>query len=98
MRTTTVLMLCVIISVTVSAISIWYYDNHYAVQIAVFDLRAYVDNLKKDYADEKISKDELNTGVDNLKRVLDNQPDQKIIFLKEVVINGNIETIQMPDR
>ena len=98
MRKLYVLILCLIVSAGISTVSIWYYDNHYAVQIAVFDLRAYVDNLKKDYADEKISKDELNTGVDNLKRVLDNQPDQKIIFLKEVVINGNIETIQTPDR
>ena len=98
MRTITVLMVCVIISVAVSAVSIWYYDKHYSFQIAAFDLRAYIDNLKKDYADEKISKAELNTGIDNLKRVLDNQSDRKIIFLEEVIINGNIETIQMPDR
>ncbi len=98
MRKLYVLILCLIVSAGISTVSIWYYDNHYAVQIAVFDLRAYVDNLKKDYADKEISKAELNAGIDSLKRVLDNQSDRKIIFLKEVVINGNIETIQMPDR
>ena len=91
------LILCFIVSAAVSAASIWYYDNHYAVQIAVFDLRAYVDNLKNDYADKKISEAELNTGINNLKQVLDNQSDRKIIFLKEVIINAKIETIQMPD-
>ena len=97
MRKLYLLILCLIVSTAVSTASIWYYDNHYAVQIAVFDLRTYIDNLKNDYADKKISEAELSAGIDNLKKVLDNQSDRKIIFLKEVVINGNIETIQVPD-
>ena len=95
MRKSYVLILCFIVSAVISTASIWYYDNHYAVQIAVFDLRTYIDNLKNDYADKKISKAELTAGIDNLKKVMDNQSDRKIILLKEVVINGKIETIQI---
>lgn len=97
MRTITVLMVCVIISVAVSAVSIWYYDNHYAFQIAAFDLRAYVDTLKKNYADQKIDKAGLKAKIDNLETVLKNESDRKVIFLKEVIVHGNIETIKMPD-
>ena len=97
MRTITVLMLCVIISVAVSAVSIWYYDNHYAVHIAAFDLRTYIDTLKKNYADQKIDKAGLRAKIDNLKTVLKNESGRKVVFLKEVIVHGNIETIQMPD-
>jgi len=88
MRTITLLMLCIIISAAISSASLWYYDSHYVVHIADFDLRAYFDTLKKNYADKKI---------DNLETVLKNESDRKIIFLKEVIVHGNIETIQMPD-
>ena len=97
MNKLSILILCIIVSIAVSAASIWYYDNNCAVQITAFDLRAYIDDLKKDYADKKISKAELNAKIDNLGTVLEQVSDRKIIFLKEVIIHGNIETIEMPN-
>ena len=97
MNKLSILILCIIVSIAVSAASIFYYDNNYAVQITAFDLRAYIDDLKKDYADKKISKAELNAKIDNLGTVLEQVSDRKIIFLKEVIIHGNIETIEMPN-
>ena len=97
MRTITILMLCIIISAAISAASLWYYDSHYVVHIAAFDLRSYIDTLKKNYADKKIDKAELKAKIDNLETVLKNESDRKVIFLKEVIVHRNIETIQMPD-
>lgn len=97
MKKLSILILCITVSIAVSAASIWYYDNNYAVQITAFDLRAYVDDLKENYTNKKITKAELDAKIDNLGTVLEQVPERKIIFLKEVIIHGNIETIEMPN-
>ena len=97
MKNFSFLLFYIILSTAISASSIWYYDSHYTTKIAAFDLREYMNSLKSSLIDGKINEAELSSKINELKAVLDKQSGKKIIFLEEVIISGDIETIKMPN-
>ena len=87
-----------IVSILVSALftvgGLWYYDRHYATHIAVFDMNGYLSGLKNDYVAGKLSREELQKRIADLKTFVGAQSPNTITLLKEVVLSGKVQELE----
>ncbi|WP_051345912.1 hypothetical protein [Thermodesulfovibrio yellowstonii] len=78
-----------LISVVVSAASIFVYDHFFAQKIVIFDLKGYVATLRDLYLAGKINDEELKKGIDEIEKVVNSTPKRKVIITSDVVLGGN---------
>ncbi|MBW1731926.1 MAG: hypothetical protein JRJ75_13730 [Deltaproteobacteria bacterium] len=86
-----------IVSILISALftvgGLWYYDRHYATHIAVFDMNGYLSGLKNEYVAGKLSREELQRRIADLKTLVGAQSPNTITLLKEVVLSGKVQEL-----
>ena len=87
------LIVSILISALFTAGGLWYYDRHYATHIAVFDMNGYLNNLKNDYVAGKLSKEELQKRIADLKTLVGAPSPNTITLLKEVVLSGKVQEL-----
>jgi len=87
------LIVSILISALFTAGGLWYYDRHYATHIAVFDMNGYLNNLKNDYVAGKLSKEELQKRIADLKTLVGVPSPNTITLLKEVVLSGKVQEL-----
>ena len=88
-------MKTVLVSIAVSLIittgMIMMYDQQIAVKISVIDMDGYVNRLKSDYTQGKLSQDALDENLQRLSRqIQEKYSSNTILLLNEVVVSGNV--------
>ena len=82
----------ILTSVIITGSLIWYYDQHIATKIAVIDMDGYVNQLRSDYIQGKLSKEQLDGDLQKLSdQIKEKYSSNTILLLKEVVVNGDVE-------
>ncbi len=85
------LMVSIVASLVITAGLIWGYDQKFAVKIAVIDMSGYVDRLKSDYTQGKLSQEALDENLQRLSRqIQEKYSSNTILLLNEVVVSGNV--------
>jgi len=85
------LMVSIVVSLVITAGLIWGYDQKFAVKIAVIDMSGYVDRLKSDYTQGKLSQEALDENLQRLSRqIQEKYSSNTILLLNEVVVSGNV--------
>jgi hypothetical protein len=86
------LFVSILTSVIIAGGLLWYYDQHAATKIAVIDMDGYVNQLRSDYIQGKLSKEQLDEDLQRLSRqIKEKYSSNTILLLKEVVVNGDVE-------
>ena len=86
------LFVTIFASVIIAGGLLWYYDQHVATKIAVIDMDGYVSQLRSDYIQGKLSKDQLDDDLKRLSReIKEKYSSNTVLLLKEVVVNGDVE-------
>lgn len=82
-----------LISIIVSAVSVFLYDKYYVPKIVAIDIKTYITEQRDLFLSGKITEDGLKENIDKLERVVENVPKNKIILMGDAVIR-NIEVIK----
>jgi len=92
------LLVSIAASLVITAGLIWGYDQKFAVKIAVIDMSGYVNRLKSDYTQGKLSQEALDETLQRLSRqIQEKYSSNTILLLNEVVVSGNVANFD-PDR
>lgn len=97
-NTLVVILLTVIMNLAATAGALWYYDKNYALKIESMDLRAYTTELTLKRAAGKITEDDVNKLILNLKDKISKEAaatsPKTVVILKEVILNGSVPEIK----
>jgi hypothetical protein len=86
------LFVSILASAIITGGLLWYYDQHFATRIAVIDMDGYVNQLRSDYIQGKLSKEQLDDDLQRLScQIKEKYSSNTILLLKEVVVNGDVE-------
>jgi hypothetical protein len=86
------LFVSILASAIIAGSLLWYYDQHVATKIAVIDMDGYVNQLRSDYIQGKLTKEQLDVDLQRLSgQIKEKYSSNTILLLKEVVVNGNVE-------
>ena len=88
------LVLCGVISVCSSAISMVVYHNFFAVKIVAADTSGFLNQIREDYLNRKITPKELEQKIEQVIGTIRQQPQNKIILSSDVVLSKNVEIIK----
>jgi hypothetical protein len=79
------------VSLIITTGMIMMYDQQIAVKISVIDMDGYVNRLKSDYTQGKLSQDALDENLQRLSRqIQEKYSSNTILLLNEVVVSGNV--------
>ena len=81
----------VFIALIAAAGAIYGYDHYFASKIVVMDMKGYLREQKALLVAGEITEEQWKAGLDKLGQVLDKQPANQIILLKEVVLKNGRE-------
>ena len=81
----------VFIALIAAAGAIYGYDHYFASKIVVMDIKGYLREQKALLVAGEITEEQWKAGLDKLGQVLDKQPANQIILLKEVVLKNGRE-------
>ncbi|MEJ2068526.1 MAG: hypothetical protein P8Y09_11425 [Deltaproteobacteria bacterium] len=94
MKTLKIVIVSALVSAVITALSISYYDRHFAAKIAVMDMTGYVASLKNAYLAGKLPKAELDARLKRLsERINSNYSSNTVVLLKEVVVSGKVQDL-----
>ena len=83
------ILITVLISIVISAGSVFVYDQFFAQKIIMLDLKGYVATLRDLYIAGKIDDKQLQSAIDRIEVVVNSQPKRKIIITSDVLLGGN---------
>ncbi len=88
------ILLILALNIAVSVLSIYYYDQHYAMKIVALDTKSYIENQKMLYLKGKISEKDLLASVDNIDSTLKSLNNNTVVLLGDAVVR-NVEKIKI---
>jgi isochorismate synthase EntC len=88
------LLLPSVISVCASILSVATYHHFFAVKIVAADTTEFLQQIRSDYLDNKITPKELEQKIEQVIAAIRQQPANKIILSSDVVLSKNVEIIK----
>ena len=86
-----------LIALVVAGITLFAYDRWFAPRVVAFDLKGYLRTQKALLANGEITEAQWQQGLDRLEQVFREQPPNRTILLKEVVLkNGREPELRIP--
>ena len=86
-----------LIALVVTCITLFAYDRWFAPRVVAFDLKGYLRTQKALLANGEITEAQWQQGLDRLEQVFREQPPNRTILLKEVVLkNGREPELRIP--
>ena len=87
----------VLIALVVAGVSLFTYDRWFAPRVVAFDLKGYLRAQQALLASGEITEAQWQQGLDRLEQVFREQPPNRTILLKEVVLkNGREPELRIP--
>ncbi len=86
-------ILCTVISICSSAISVTAYHKWFAVKIVAADTTGFLKQVRADYLSRKITPKELEQRLEQVVGLIRQQPGNRIILTSDVVLSKNVEII-----
>ena len=81
----------VLIALVVAGVSLFTYDRWFVPRVVVFDLKGYLRAQQALLASGEITEAQWQQGLDRLEQVIGNQPPNRTVLLKEVVLKNDRE-------
>ena len=81
----------VVIALVVAGITLFAYDRWFAPRVVAFELKGYLRTQKALLANGEITEAQWQQGLDRLEQVFREQPPNRTILLKEVVLKNDRE-------
>ena len=86
-----------LIALVVAGITLFAYDRWFAPRVVAFELKGYLRTQKALLANGEITEAQWQQGLDRLEQVFREQPPNRTILLKEVVLkNGREPELRIP--
>ena len=86
-----------LIALVVAGITLFAYDRWFAPRVVAFDLKGYLRTQKALLANGEITEAQWQQRLDRLEQVFREQPPNRTILLKEVVLkNGREPELRIP--
>ena len=87
----------VLIALVVTGVSLFAYDRWFVPRVVAFDLKGYLRTQQALLANGEITEAQWQQGLDRLEQVFREQPPNRTILLKEVVLkNGREPELRIP--
>ena len=87
----------VLIALVVAGVSLFAYDRWFAPRVVAFDLKGYLRTQQALLANGEITEAQWQQRLDRLEQVFREQPPNRTILLKEVVLkNGRKPELRVP--
>ena len=87
----------VLIALVVAGVSLFAYDRWFVDRVVAFDLKGYLRTQQALLASGEITEAQWQQGLDRLEQVFREQPSNRTILLKEVVLkNGREPELRIP--
>ena len=87
----------VLITLVVAGITLFAYDRWFVPRVVAFDLKGYLRTQQALLANGEITEAQWQQGLDRLEQVFREQPPNRTILLKEVVLkNGREPELRIP--
>ena len=87
----------VLIALVVAGVSLFTYDRWFVDRVVAFDLKGYLRAQQALLASGEITEAQWQQGLDRLEQVFREQPSNRTILLKEVVLkNGREPELRIP--
>ena len=87
----------VLIALVVTGVSLFTYDRWFVPRVVAFDLKGYLRAQQALLANGEITEAQWQQGLDRLEQVFREQPPNRTILLKEVVLkNGREPELRIP--
>ena len=87
----------VLIALAVAGVSLFTYDRWFAPRVVALDLKGYLRAQQALLANGEITEAQWQQGLDRLEQVFREQPPNRTILLKEVVLkNGRKPELRIP--
>jgi hypothetical protein len=88
------ILITALISLVISAGSIFVYDQFFAQKIIMLDLKGYVATLRDLYIAGKIDDKQLQSAIDRIEVVINNQPKREVIITSDVILGkGRVKDV-----
>ena len=86
-----------LIALVVAGVSLFAYDRWFVPRVVAFDLKGYLRTQQALLASGEITEAQWQQGLDRLEQVFREQPHNRTILLKEVVLkNGREPELRIP--
>ena len=86
-----------LIALVVAGVSLFTYDRWFVPRVVAFDLKGYLRTQQALLASGDITESQWQQGLDQLEQVFREQPPNRTILLKEVVLkNGREPELRIP--
>ena len=86
-----------LIALVVAGVSLFAYDRWFVPRVVAFDLKGYLRTRQALLASGEITEAQWQQGLDRLEQVFREQPPNRTILLKEVVLkNGREPELRIP--
>ena len=86
-----------LIALVVAGVSLFAYDRWFVPRVVAFDLKGYLRTQQALLANGEITEAQWQQGLDRLEQVFREQPPNRTILLKEVVLkNGREPELRIP--
>ena len=86
-----------LIALVVAGVSLFAYDRWFVPRVVAFDLKGYLRTQQALLASGEITEAQWQQGLDRLEQVFREQPPNRTILLKEVVLkNGREPELRIP--
>jgi hypothetical protein len=82
-----------LVSAIITFAGLWFYHHYFSVQLATMDMSAYADQLRDDYIQGHLTKQELDEKLKALSQRLKIDYKNTIVLVKGAVISGKIQEI-----
>ena len=87
----------VLITLVVAGVSLFIYDRWFVDRVVAFDLKGYLRAQQALLTSGEITEAQWQQGLDRLEQVFREQPPNRMILLKEVVLkNGREPELRIP--
>lgn len=87
------IVLCLMVSVATSAMTLWVYDRKFATKIVSYDLKGYVEQQALDFAAGKITQEQSTQNIIKLGETMKNVPANIAVITSDVAVR-NIEPLK----
>lgn len=88
------IVICLLMSLASSAVTLFAYDHWYAQKIVAVDMKGYLTLQRYKYKDGKINDDDLRKAFDKLELVMNSIPKNRVVIMADTAIR-NAEVFQL---
>lgn len=87
-----------IISVAVSALTLFAYDRFYATKVAVFDFSGYLEKIRGEAMAGKIDNNQMLARLDDVKKMLDSMPGNVVVLSGDTILGKpkRVQKLELP--